>query len=168
MNFQVGHKYRNRKGEYTVLRLDGESMIIRYADGRAVKTPIEVQARIWERIQEEELLGAEDVDIGGYGEDENGEGHKTDDVRELVARVLRTIPQPWPSDVTDQVCLAIERHPDWLREYHGLVKELGQLSVNTSLGAHVKDLTNMENSGREVMSKSHLIKGYSLLVPRLR
>jgi hypothetical protein len=30
--------------------------------------------------------------------------------------------QPWPSDVTYQGCLAIEHRPDWLREYHGLVK----------------------------------------------
>jgi hypothetical protein len=42
-----------------VLRLDGNSMIIRYTDSRAVRTPIAVQARIWDRIQED-LLGAED------------------------------------------------------------------------------------------------------------
>jgi hypothetical protein len=162
MTFQAGQKFRNRKGEFTVLRLEGETMIIRYTDGRMVRTPVAMQERIWQSIQDEELLGAEDVDIE---DDREGEGRKTEAVRDLVARALRTIPQPWPTDVTDQVCLAIERRPDWLREYHGLVKELGALSVNSSLGAHVKDLTNMENAGREAKSKSHLIKSYSLLVP---
>ncbi len=161
MDFQVGHTYRNRKGEYTVLKLEGPTMIIRYKDGQLVRVPVDMQVRIWERIQEEDEFGAEDVDIDDGGE---GESRKTDDVRDLVARVLRTIPQPWPADVTDQVCLAIERRSDWLAEYNRLVKELGVWSVNTSLGAHVKDLTNMENSGHIATSKSKLIKSYSLLV----
>lgn len=162
MNFKVGHTYRNRKGEYTVLRVEDTTMVIRYGDGSLKRVGIALQAQIWERIQEEELYGAEDVEIGDGGDDT---GRNTDDVRDLVARALRTVAQPWPPDVTDQVCLAIERRPEWLAEYQRLVKELGQLSVNSSIGAHVKDLTNMENSGREATSKSHLIKGYSILVP---
>lgn len=162
MDFHVGLTYCNRKGEYTVLKLEGPTMIIRYKDSRLVRVPVDVQARIWERIQEEDEFGAEDVDIEDGDE---GESRKTDDVRDLVARVLRTIPQPWPPDVTDQVCLAIERRADWLGEYDRLVKELAVWSVNTSLGAHVKGLTNMENSGHIATSKSHLIKSYSLLAP---
>lgn len=165
MDFRVGDTYRNRKGEYTVLKLEGPTMIIRYKHERLVRVPIDVQARIWERIQEEDEFGADDVDIEDGAE---GESRKTDDVRDLVARVLRTISQPWPVDVTDQVCLAIERRADWLAEYNRLVKELGVWSVNTSLGAHVKDLTNMENAGHTATSKSHLIKSYSLLVPNQR
>jgi hypothetical protein len=165
MTFQLGHTYRNRKGEYTVLRLEGQNMIIRYGDGRLVRVPIDVQARIWARIQEEEEFGAEDVDIDAGPESES---RKTDDVRDLVARVLHTLPQPWPPDITDQVCLAIERRAEWLAEYKGLVKELGVWTMNTSLGAHVKDLTNMENSGHMATSKSHLIASYSVLATRQR
>jgi hypothetical protein len=164
MNFKTGHTYRNRKGKYTVLRIEDPNMIIRYQDGRLVRVPIEMQARIWERIQEEELYGAEDVDIDMRDDAGNGD-HKTSPVRDLAARVLCTISQPWPPDITDQVCLAIERRPQWLAEYRGLVKELGEWSVNTSLGAHVKDLTNLENAGQIAAAKSKLIKSYSILVP---
>lgn len=165
MQFEAGHTYRNRKGEYTVLRVEETTMVIRYQDGSLKRVGMALQAQIWERMQEEELYGAEDVDVDGG---EGGSSRRTGDVRDLAARALRTVPQPWPPDVTDQVCLAIERRPEWLAEYRRLVKELGQLSVNTSLGAHVKDLTNMENSGHMGTSKSHLIKGYSILVASQR
>ena len=41
--------------------------------------------------------------------------------------------------------------------------DLGELSVNSSIGAYAKDLTNMENTGRMGTAKSRLIKGYSIL-----
>lgn len=163
MIFEAGHTYRNRKGTYTVLRVEETTMIIRYADGALKRVPSAVQAQIWERMQEEELYGAEDVEVSMA--DGGGEGRATADVRDLAARALRTLAQPWPPDVTDQVCLAIERRAEWLAEYRRLVKEMGELAVNSSLGAHVKDLTNLENSGRMGTPRSHLIKSYSILIP---
>ncbi len=61
--FQVGQKYRNRDGEYTVVSISDPTMVIRYADGRTVESPIQLQARIWERIQEEEELGDGEFDL---------------------------------------------------------------------------------------------------------
>ena len=164
--FKVGQRYRNREGEYEVISIDGATMTMRFTDGRTVRSAVDLQARIWERIREEEDFGAVDVEIGdeAYGSEER----KTEEVRDLVARALRTIPQPWPPDVTDQVCLAIERRADWLAEYKRLVADLGELSVNSSIGAHAKDLTNMENTGRTATAKSRLIKGYSILAPSQR
>lgn len=58
--FKVGGQYRNRKGEYTVLKIiEPDMMIIRYANGKLVKTPIAVQARIWENLQLEEEIEEE-------------------------------------------------------------------------------------------------------------
>ncbi len=51
--FKVGERYRNRNGEYEVIELKEPQMMIRYSDGRTLKTTIELQARIWQNIQAE-------------------------------------------------------------------------------------------------------------------
>ena len=51
--FKVGERYRNRNGEYEVIELREPQMMIRYSDGRTLKTTIELQARIWQNIQAE-------------------------------------------------------------------------------------------------------------------
>lgn len=56
--FQVGGKYRNRDGEYEVIRLDDRKMEIQYTSGRVLETDVELQARIWHNIQTEESLKA--------------------------------------------------------------------------------------------------------------
>jgi len=56
--FEVGRQYRNEHGAYTVVRIQESDMVIRYADGRTLVSPIALQARIWERICEEEALAA--------------------------------------------------------------------------------------------------------------
>ncbi len=52
--FKVGKQYRNRHGEYEVVRLDAPRMVIRYADGRRLETTVSLQARIWKNMQAEE------------------------------------------------------------------------------------------------------------------
>ncbi len=158
--FEIGKQYRNRKGAYTVLQLDGDTMLLRYADGSKATESVAMQARIWENIQDEEAYG-EDLDAAGGSDNEE---QKTAEIRDLVIRVLRTIPQPWPADVTDQVFLAIEGRPAWLAEYHALGKEFSRNTLNSSIGLHVKDVTGLENSGREANARSTLIKKYSILV----
>jgi len=56
--FEVGKQYRNEHGAYTVVRIDAPDMVIRYANGHTLDSPIALQARIWERICEEEALAA--------------------------------------------------------------------------------------------------------------
>jgi len=158
--FEVGKQYHNRKGTYTVLQLNGDVMLLRYADGSTAKESMAMQARIWENIQEEKAYG-EELDAAGGSESDT---HKTAEIRDLVMRVLHTIPQPWPVDVTDQVFLAIEGRQAWLAEYHALGKEFSRNTLNSFIGFHVKDVTGLENSGREAVAKSTLIKSYSILV----
>jgi hypothetical protein len=57
--FEVGKTYRNRKGEYEVVRLHGSRMMIRYADGSLLQTTVDVQERIWQNIQMEAQLERE-------------------------------------------------------------------------------------------------------------
>ncbi|MCB0066519.1 MAG: hypothetical protein M9936_09200 [Caldilinea sp.] len=44
--FEVGKQYRNHKGAYTVLQLNGDNMLLRYADGSTAKESVTFQARI--------------------------------------------------------------------------------------------------------------------------
>ena len=54
--FEIGGKYRNRRGEYEVIELEGSKMVIRYPDGDRLETDIEMQQRIWQNIQAEGRL----------------------------------------------------------------------------------------------------------------
>ena len=56
--FEIGEQYRNRRGEYKVVGLDGSRMVIQYADGGLLRTTVEMQARIWRNIQAEERVEA--------------------------------------------------------------------------------------------------------------
>jgi hypothetical protein len=51
--FVVGARYRNEHGEYEVLGIEGEKMLIRYDDGKQQLVTVAIQARIWQRYQDE-------------------------------------------------------------------------------------------------------------------
>ena len=50
--FKVGAHYHNRDGNYQVISIDAPNMVIRYQNGRTLKSSIALQARIWENMQE--------------------------------------------------------------------------------------------------------------------
>ncbi|WP_374685837.1 hypothetical protein [Promineifilum sp.] len=52
--FELNGVYRNRIGEYTVVRLNGPRMTVRYADGTEAELNVGIQARIWENIVAEQ------------------------------------------------------------------------------------------------------------------
>ena len=52
--FEVGGKYANRIGEYTVLEINEPKMMVRYADGTTAELRMNIQQRIWENILAEE------------------------------------------------------------------------------------------------------------------
>ena len=56
--FEVNGTYANRKGNYTVLSLDGDRMTIRYEDGSEANLKISLQERIWENIEVERQAAA--------------------------------------------------------------------------------------------------------------
>ena len=53
IEFKVGHKYENMKGLYEVISISGDSMIISWENGERTSTPIDLQRKIIQRIQQE-------------------------------------------------------------------------------------------------------------------
>ena len=53
INFQVGEKYKNRKGTFEVLAIDGDLMQIRWKNEEVAATTVTLQSRIIEHIQTE-------------------------------------------------------------------------------------------------------------------
>ena len=161
--FEIGDEYRDRNKAYTVLAIAGDNMTIRYNDGITQTVKIEAKARIWENIQADE---APPPPRRPFQDDE---GMDTYPVLELVREVLHTFSHPYPTDITDQVCQAIEKNPTWLSRYHHLIEHFssqgkdGRLTVNTSIGGYVQDVTGMINIGAGKTARSKLIQSYSAL-----
>lgn len=59
--FKVGEKYRNRLGDYQVVSLDGEDMVIQYDDGSLLETTVGMQERIWLNVLADELAEANEL-----------------------------------------------------------------------------------------------------------
>lgn len=161
--FEVGSHYRNENGSYEVLEIDDERMQIRYDDGTEQSAKVEIQARIWQRIQDEAGPPLQTYQPGQQSQD-------IQPVIDLVAEVLRTkFGSPYPKDITDQVCLAIEADTEWLTRYENLVMHYssggkkGKDIVNNSIGFYTKDLTGLDNLGQGAKAKSGLIQTYSRL-----
>ncbi|MCP5099170.1 MAG: hypothetical protein GY943_26750 [Chloroflexi bacterium] len=49
--FEVNGVYANRRGKYTVLKLNGSKMTVRFEDGSLAELKTDLQARIWENIR---------------------------------------------------------------------------------------------------------------------
>ena len=167
--FQAGGRYRNREGEYAVLALQGDAMTVRYDDGREARLTVTTQAHIRQNMLDDELAAARRSSFTG-NDFTRDERLVTWPVRRLVEEVLQArFAAPYPPDVIDQVCLAIEANPDWLRRYHALAAELGnsghaaEWKVNNAIGWWTKDLAGMETVKAGVPATSKLIQSYSRL-----
>jgi Ni,Fe-hydrogenase III large subunit len=51
--FEVGQTYKNRKGKYTVVAIDGDVMHISWKNGKEIATSVKLQSRVLENIQRE-------------------------------------------------------------------------------------------------------------------
>lgn len=89
---------------------------------------------------------------------------KTQPIYDLVAEVLRSIPRPYSEDITDEVCLAIERNPKHLSLYNELVVYLRKWVVNNWIGVYTCQITGRRR-GRQCKSRNSLTKTYSKLIP---
>ena len=123
-----------------------------------------MQARIWENIQADEAPPPVWLHRG-----DEYDGLDTQPIAEFVQVVLAHFSAPYPTDITDQVCLAIEKNPDWLERYNHLIEHFssqgkdGKSTVNTSIGQFTKQMTGMITLKEGVKSKSTLMKSYSKL-----
>ena len=86
----------------------------------------------------------------------------TDGVRDLVCDVLRSLPQPYTEDVTDDVCRAIEADPVLRQRYNELAADLRDWVVNNWIGQYTAELTGRK-SGEQVPARSGLIQSYKKL-----
>ena len=53
IKFEVGQTYKNRKGKYTVVAIEGEVMHISWKNGKDVTTTVKLQSRVLENIRRE-------------------------------------------------------------------------------------------------------------------
>lgn len=163
--FEIGKTYRNRHGAYEVVELHGDKMTVQYEDGNRQTIGVMLQARIWANIQMEEAPPPAPT---RYLHEDGG--LDTQPIMALVTRVLATISRPYPADIIDQVCLAVEHNPDWRREYESLVEHFssqgkdGKLTVNSQIGVYVRDLSGMLTVKAGNVSQSTLIQSYSSLM----
>jgi hypothetical protein len=63
IEFMVGEKYENEKGIFTVLSIEKDDMMIRWASGEEAQTSMEFQDRIqqrrqWEKTRQDEKEAA--------------------------------------------------------------------------------------------------------------
>ena len=70
---------------------------------------------------------------------------KTEGVRDLVAEVIVTIPRPFSEDITEDIFLAIERKPQWKKQYDQLSQQLRHWVVNNWVGQYTLDLSGMKS-----------------------
>jgi len=165
--FEIGKTYRNRQGAYEVVALHGDKMTVQYEDGSKQTVGVAMQARIWANIQIDEAPPPSRTSLIRHTHED--ESLDTQPIMALVERVLATIPKPYPTDIIDQVCLAVEGNPAWQREYESLVEHFssqgkdGKLTVNSSIGWYVRDLTGMLTIKAGNVSQSSLIQSYSSL-----
>ncbi len=167
--FQIGGRYRTRGGDYIVTAIDGDTLTARFDDGHEQALNIATQARIWRNILDDELAAVRHSDFSkrDFSADEQ---LVTWPVRLLVEDVLRAnFAPPYPPDIIDKVCGAIENTPAWLARYNALAAELGDgvdsaaWKVNNAIGWWAKDLAGMVTVKGGVPSTNGLIKSYSRL-----
>jgi hypothetical protein len=87
---------------------------------------------------------------------------KTADVKKLVTKVLKDLPEPYSPHVIDEVLHKIETTPKWRIEYDDLCRDLGKRAVNISVGRWTGSILGLK--GRQVPSHlNSLSKSYSIL-----
>ena len=167
--FEIGGRYRQRHEEYIVTAIDGDRLTARFDDGREATLSLATQARIWRNMLDDELAAARRSDFNKDDFDQD-ERLVTWPVRLLCDEVLlANFAPPYPPDIIDRVCGAIEANPDWLRRYHALAAELGdgghpaQWKVNNAIGWWTKELAGMVTVRAGERATNGLIKSYSRL-----
>jgi uncharacterized protein (DUF433 family) len=89
---------------------------------------------------------------------------RTEDVKELVEKVLATLPKPYSEDVIDEVFQAIEANPTWSSVYGDLCNHLGVTVANQAVGSWTSKAVG-RTGDHQVPARSKLIESYSKLYP---
>jgi hypothetical protein len=86
----------------------------------------------------------------------------TEDIEDLVNRILKSFSRPYPEDITDKVFLAIENTPEYLRQYHLFAGD-NTIGANSMIGKMVKEITGLKVKGTCRNPQSNMIKSYTKL-----
>ena len=85
-----------------------------------------------------------------------------DEIKEMIDEILRGYHQSWPTDITDQVFVAIEKDPRRLKLYHEFANGKYH-TTNSRIGRYVKDCTGKKSLQQCDKPKSTLIQSFTLL-----
>jgi hypothetical protein len=88
---------------------------------------------------------------------------KTQGVYDLVEEVLKTMREPYGEDIIEDVCLAIESHPNWRKRYNDLALELSRNVVNQWIGSHTRQITGLKTVLEVNAKRSKMITSYTKL-----
>jgi len=88
---------------------------------------------------------------------------RTAGIKRLVEEVLLSLPKPHTEDVIDDVFEAIERRPEWRRQYDDLSTDLGKTVVNTWGGFWIAHSEGRWGVHQVPAKKCTLLESYSKL-----
>ena len=88
---------------------------------------------------------------------------KTQGVYDLVHEVLQTMTKPYGEDIIEDVCLSIEKNPQWHQRYQTLGSSLSLWVVNNWIGQYVKRIVGMATIREVAAKRSGIITAYSKL-----
>ena len=86
----------------------------------------------------------------------------TEDIEDLVRKILSGFSRPYPMDITDQVFLTIEHNLEYLRLYR-LYSGENTNGANAMIGKMVKEITGLKVKGTCRSPQATLIKTYTKL-----
>jgi hypothetical protein len=85
-----------------------------------------------------------------------------DEIEDMIDEILRGYRNMWPTDIIDQVFVAIEKDPRRLKRYHEFADgDYG--TTNSMIGRYVKECTGKKSLKESDKPKSVLIKSFTLL-----
>jgi hypothetical protein len=86
-------------------------------------------------------------------------------VYDLVRDAIQTVPTPYTEDVIEDVCVAIEGDPQFMKRYNALVASLGKMVTNNAIGTHAKALSGMQTVKQVPATRAKIIGSYTKLKP---
>ena len=88
---------------------------------------------------------------------------RTARLKSLMDEVLKSLPKPYSENVIEDVFVAIEANPAWLKEYSDLQYHLGKATVNPWGGFWIAHLTGRTAGEQVSATRTKLIDSYSKL-----
>jgi len=88
-----------------------------------------------------------------------------DEVESMVERALKKLEKPYGPDVIEDVFVAIEQHPNLLRDYQQFWVNNHQRTVNQRVGHFTRVLTGYGTAKSVKATRTGLTQTYTVLIP---